>query len=380
MKRLCPCCRSTHVRHVFETPAVPVNSCILVEDPAESLEFPKASISLWHCPSCDFVWNATFDDRLVTYDERYEGTQAFSKLFKSYMRDLAEGWLNRFASPPKTILEAGCGQGEFLDVLSDLVDARFTGFDPAYRGDHNGIHVGVLPREAVNENDLVINRMTLEHVADPVAFLMDQKAHLADRGTLISQVPNAERMFRENLACELVYEHVNYFSQASLQAVHLTCGLTAEHFETNFANQHLTCFARHTSVKSSADPELARPDVTGFVRYCEEYPSRWQRWLDFKKSHGQALWVWGAGSRATAFLNWLPAPQSIEGVIDINPNKNRTFVLGTAAKTFLPAELADRKDVTIIVTNPVYLEEIRDLVVGQNTKAEFVDLDMRQLG
>jgi len=47
--------------------------------------------------------------------------------------------------------------------------------------------------------DLVINRMTLEHIPHPRRFIQTMTEWLAPGGTLITQVPNAARTIDEGV-------------------------------------------------------------------------------------------------------------------------------------------------------------------------------------
>ena len=86
------------------------------------------------CSECGLITNVAFDARLTDYSTDYESTQQFSPTFRSFNHELARNLIDRYDVRGKTIIEIGCGQGEFLSLLCELGDNRRIGFDPAYAG------------------------------------------------------------------------------------------------------------------------------------------------------------------------------------------------------------------------------------------------------
>ena len=378
----CPCCASQAPHHLLTTAPLPVNSCILTRSERTSLSIEKRSIELWYCPDCDFLWNRSFEPDLVTYDESYEGTQIYSGYFRSYISDLAERWLSQLPRIPGNILEVGCGQGEFLEVLSKVIPAPLAGYDPAYRGDAEdfaNIHRQELPSYPTELFDLVLNRMTLEHISAPLEFLSKQAKWLSSTGTLITQVPNSCRMVEEQLPCDLIYEHVNYFTAKSLKALHRRIGFTEVTTQTSYGGQHLDSLAGfnhlHTSETDQTEPETADSDVNGFRTALDQFSANWDRNFEKIGERNGEVWLWGAGSRATTFLGLLSRRDLVQGVIDINPKREGTYVLGTTRKTFRPERLSGRKNLSVIIANPIYLSEITKNLNALNVTATMYNLN-----
>jgi hypothetical protein len=82
--------------------------------------------------------------------------------------------------------------------------------------------------------------------------------------------------------------------------------------------------------------------------------------------------VWGAGSKGVSFLNLVSAGQDVSYVVDVNPNKTGLYIPGTGQIVSSPDELEGRELATVVVMNPLYVEEIRATLAGLGLHPEVV--------
>ena len=133
----CPSCLSKR-RFVFhELKEVPVNSVLNLKTREQALAFQRGNISLGFCENCGFISNVAFNSDFLEYSSEYESTQSFSPTYNSFARRLAHRLITRHDLHDKDLLEIGCGNGEFLNLLCELGDNRGIGFDPAYIADRS---------------------------------------------------------------------------------------------------------------------------------------------------------------------------------------------------------------------------------------------------
>ena len=131
MTRSCPTCQ-TSMQALLSFSGVPTNSCILMQDQEEARSYPRGDIVLGLCNQCGFICNMAFVQELTEYSGRYEETQGFSGTFNKYHQELAEDLIKRYQLQNKSVLEIGCGKGEFLELLCRLGGNKGLGFDPGY--------------------------------------------------------------------------------------------------------------------------------------------------------------------------------------------------------------------------------------------------------
>ena len=83
------------------------------------------------CANCGFIFNSAWDPQSTIYSDQYEETQGFSPTFNTFNRAIAEELVNSYDIRGKTVLEIGCGKGEFLSLICKLGGNRGIGYDPS---------------------------------------------------------------------------------------------------------------------------------------------------------------------------------------------------------------------------------------------------------
>ena len=110
----CPACGSHQVAEVLRAPKLPVHQNVLAATAEDALASTCGDLDLRLCRGCGFVFNLAFDQALMRYAPEYESSQAHSPYFKSYLDALVAELTRRHPLEGKTVVEIGCGKGEFL--------------------------------------------------------------------------------------------------------------------------------------------------------------------------------------------------------------------------------------------------------------------------
>jgi len=106
-------------------------------------------------------------------------------------------------------------------------------------------------------------------------------------------------------------------------------------------------------------PEDLAEDVACFSLDVRKKILVWRRYLNRLSSQGRRVVLWGAGSKAVAFLTTLKIFREVQYAVDINPFKQGTFIAGTGQQVIGPDFLRSYKPDVVIAMNPLYLKEIR---------------------
>jgi hypothetical protein len=378
----------------YELESVPVHSVLLLPTREEALDYPKGDIALGFCRVCGFISNVAFDPSLHEYSSRYEATQAFSPTFNAFARGLATRLIDQYDLHGKTIIEIGCGQGEFLTTLCELGGNCGVGFDPAYDSRRNEseaqdritfIRDFYSERYADYHGDFVCCRMTLEHIRHTADFVSTVRRSLGVQSNTIVffQVPDVKRILREVAFWDIYYEHCSYFSLGSLARLFRRCGFDVVNLVREYDGQYLMIEARPGNGKGGAfleqedDLEDLARDVAHF---SENYPHKldaWRRDLQGIRETGRRAVIWGAGSKGVAFLTTLDIQDEIEYAVDINPYKHGTYMAGTGQEIVAPEFLREYRPDAIIIMNPIYCSEIQQDLARMGVTAELMPVDFR---
>ncbi|RMH07434.1 MAG: methyltransferase domain-containing protein, partial [Nitrospirae bacterium] len=342
----------------LELKELPIHCNLLWSSREEALKAPKGDIHLAYCQACSMIYNVAFDPTQMNYAPGYETSLHFSQHFQSYASELAHQLVERYNLVGKTIIEIGCGRGEFLSLLCERGRNRGIGFDPSYekgKGERQiAEHVTIIEdvyseRYAKYKADFVCCRHVLEHIYEPRNFLAQLRAMVKDQPetVLFFEVPNAMYTIKDGGIWDIIYEHCSYFSAPSLTRLFAEIGLEVLRFYEMFGGQFLCIEASLKGGKMSdshvPQGELCRDHQSclqsSVPLFAERYRKKVNGWRDTLRhlaGKGERILVWGAGSKGVTFLNTVQESKSIEYVVDLNPHKQGRYIPGTGQKVIPP--------------------------------------------
>jgi 2-polyprenyl-3-methyl-5-hydroxy-6-metoxy-1,4-benzoquinol methylase len=142
---------------------------------------------------------------------------------KIYLEKITKFLDNYFPLQGQQVLEIGCGTGALMVELKKR-GAFVKGLEP---GNH-------MPEKEVEDDivhdyfpsnklegvfDLVIHFGVLEHIENPILFLLNQKRYLKREGKVFLAVPNCEPFFEAGDMSIFIHEHFSYFTRQNLSLI-----------------------------------------------------------------------------------------------------------------------------------------------------------------
>jgi SAM-dependent methyltransferase len=369
---------------------VPVFCNALLPTASEARAAPTGDIELAWSPTSGYLWNRAFDPALVAYDPAYENSLHHSPRFQAFARHVAERLVARYDLRGRRIVEIGPGEGNFLALLCELGANEGVGYDAAYdparhkvvTSERMRIIPAYYPFDRPVDGDLVVCQHVLEHLADPAALVEGVRRSIPDgRATAVYfEVPDATYMVEQLAVWDLIYEHRSYFAAPTLEALFLRAGFEVTEVDRAFGDQYLYLEARAGDGRSAEGAD-AVPDpaalaklgelVAAFGDQVRRVVTTWSERLAQWVGAGPVA-VWGAGSKGVTFLNLVEAGADVAYVVDVNPNKAGLHVPGTGQAVVDPAALAGRPLETVVVMNPLYVDEIRATLAELGSRADVV--------
>jgi 2-polyprenyl-3-methyl-5-hydroxy-6-metoxy-1,4-benzoquinol methylase len=186
--------------------------------------------------------------------------------------------LSRCNPRGKRLLEIGSGTGYLLGRLQNT-GAIATGLEPGEHATTGSLECSVpvirdfFPSSRIaGPFDLIVHFNILEHIENPIAFLVEQKKLLAPGGAIFCGLPDCEPYLAAGDTSLFVHEHYNYFTRRSVFCLATQAALRLECIEQGARGGML--FAHMTSRDPSAPPSFPRFSPTVFESRAVEIAER----------------------------------------------------------------------------------------------------------
>jgi nucleoside-diphosphate-sugar epimerase len=306
-----------------------------------------------------FVENEAFDDSLIDYSEGYENSQAHSVKFRAHMKSVL-ALLKQQAKRDSLIVEVGCGKGDFVKMVQADGYFKIQGYDASYEGSNQTIEKRYLNASDKIKADLVVLRHVLEHVPNPYKFLSMLKVVFGTTKIYI-EVPNYDWIVANKTFFDITYEHVNYFSQLSLQK--LFDASTATH-GLLFDDQYQYIIADLAALNIEFI-KLYESKYWQYVSFTDLFPNlRTDMERLDAAAEDRSVYIWGAATKGCLFLahcsNSNRLIDKVAFAIDQNPQKIGRYLPGSLIQIKSKQDFLNSTtgDALLIVSNPAYKDEI----------------------
>jgi SAM-dependent methyltransferase len=369
-KQSCPVCGHLGSTDFFSATGLPVTCASIFPTREEALAVPRGNLTLTSCNACSFVFNRTFDPTLSEVGARYESSQGASGAFSAFAEGLSRDWIERYGLAGKTVLEVGCGGGDFLARLVHDGVSRGVGIDPLADESKNGADPRlVLIAASFDERslevaaDALVCRHTLEHVRDVSGFLKVVRhwAARASHRVVLFELPAAERVFAERAFWDTYYEHCNYFTEQTLRHAFELAGFEVLALKSVYGSQYLILEARAAdapSHESRVDVARAQAAYGAYGHDVRSSIARCQAELEQLRDASPPLVVWQGASKTVGFLSMLADASVVDSAVELNPARHGKFLPGSGLAVHAPRELTRLRPGHVVLMNPIYLSEV----------------------
>lgn len=343
----------TAMREIYRAERLPVFQNRMFRSEASARNCARGDVVLVQSMESGLIFNRAFQPELMHYDADYQNEQGHSGAFKLHLDAMAKIVSRHFAG--MSLIEVGCGKGLFLEQLSEI-GFDVTGLDPTYEGSNPRIVKEYFTSASGIRAQGIVLRHVLEHVQDPMRFLVELLESNGGSGRIYIEVPCMDWIAQHRAWFDIFYEHVNYFRLSDFERM-FSSVIEAGHC---FDGQYLYVVADLASLRQPRyrpGDEFALPrDFMSAIGECRS------RVLASGRAAAHA--IWGGASKGVIFALFMEREGApIDTVIDINPAKQGKFLAATGLRVSSPEEGQQRLQpgADLFVMNSNYLREIQML-------------------
>ena len=383
----CHVCESNKLLIFYESDGIPTQASTLVPSYDEAIQAPRGDIKLAFCQHCSYICNQLYDTSKLDHSNS-DISLEHSPIFNAFSEQLAQDLIDKYDLREKTIVDVGCGDGDFLKRICKMGNNRGVGIDPGYNiagpkevmdGQVKFIKDFYSEKYAHLEADIVLCRHVLMDIDDPKGLLTAVRKALDthQKALLYFEVPNAEYNFGERVVWNIIYEHGSWFTPTSLSHLFRQCGFEVLDVSYCWNDEYLGIVARPVPYSSQppAPDSAAVQAFGGFLTGLEEefrgIVGNWHAQIEAVRGQGKKIVIWGSGSRGITFLNTFDLREVVDFVVDINPKRQNMYIPGSAHLVRSPDDLREYRPDLIIIVNPTYDAELRQQAKDMGLDCEF---------
>ncbi|MDZ7927280.1 MAG: class I SAM-dependent methyltransferase [Agrobacterium sp.] len=279
-----------------------------------------------HCGVCGLVQHSSPPSQ-ATIEAIFSSdyalhTRLVDNAFEKQRQTLYADWILNLldTSTIASIFEIGAGTGLLMAELRRRApQLRLRGVEPVVSAVSEAaadidIEVGLLRdiNTALLKVDVVLSVNVIEHVHDPVEFLMQSRAALSEGGRIVVICPDGDHPSTEML----IYDHIHSFTLRSFEKIVQRAGLTIT--DRQLAPAALGAFQAVVLSPGSND-SAASPMIDDLYERRSSFLRRWQQLdqvLSERVGDCSSLWAFGSGENAQLLRAYAPKVWSkVQGIV-----------------------------------------------------------------
>lgn len=396
IKGRCLACGAVLSEPVFVLDNMPVGAQAMPSKD-ELPEDKGVTLPLCCCPECGLT---QFDCEPVEYYRDAIRVVGLSKTMQDLRRADYAYLIDKFGLAGKRWLECGCGNGDFLKVLTEFpvdiygTEAGETNVAEAKSKLCNGdgcsdSHIMKFFPERADMDipggpfDCFLSFNFLEHQPDPRSMLGCIYNNLSEEGIGLITVPSYEYILEKGSYYELIRDHIANYDMDSLERLVVTCGFEVLEKARIGIGDTLRMVVRKSS--ASLNRRKTEPNVSAADTEKSDQKTSFNEEKDISKSSvlaynylmmkrdiagymedlerkGRSIALWGAGHQGFTIASTTALKDNVKYIIDSSPKKYGRYAPASHLEIVSPDTYFEHPVDVIMITAPGYAKEIEKTI------------------
>lgn len=310
-------------------------------------------LNLHQCQGCGLI---QFDCEPVSYYRDVIRAGGYSTTMTELRRKQYKHFIDSYNLKGKKIIEIGCGQGEFLNVLNEFPVQAYgieNKSDLVEIAKSKNLNVTKNFTESADtrlENgpfSAFLSFNFLEHQPDPNTMLQCIYNNLEEDGYGIITVPAFEYILENNSFYELIRDHIANYTKESLRFL-----IEKNGFEM------LECNRINRDTWEMIVKKRSRTNVNGLLQNYSSLKKQMQDYFTIRNNEGKKVAVWGASHQGFTTLSSMGISNKVAYIIDSAPFKQGKLSPASHIKIVSPEYYYEEPVECILIIAPGYTEEI----------------------
>lgn len=328
--------------------------------------YSQKYMTVYYCSKCQH--------RQIDYvmdDGFYENTSSVQEGCKQYYGDLnnKEGYIQKIKkyAHMDSILDVGCGQGEFLHTASRyfnnccgiepfLHENKFCAENIKYINEYFSSDL------LIPQYDVIASFQVLEHIVDVNEFARAYHKYMKEDGIGVINVPNGNEVFMKPCFSQIVMRHINYFSVYSLTGLLNKNGFEILEIENDISAMEITVYFRKNRK----------------VQNIQEHVEKLSHALNEELCDYNQIAIWGAGGKADCYASLLQEKNKgkILHIFDSDESKYGGYIGGLDISIEQPdTGIIEQMEAVVIFASTYNSEIIKDLTEIYNYKGKIIYIE-----
>lgn len=333
------------------------------------------NLNLHQCIKCGLI---QFDCEPVDYFRDVIRSGGYSTTMTELRRSQYSYLIDKYHLEGKKFLEVGCGQGEFLSVLTE--------FPVEVYGIENKNDLVELAQEKKlnvkkdfmeDENtkikgapfDVFLSFNFLEHQPNPNDMLNGIYNNLSENGMGLITVPSFEYILENDGYYELIRDHIAYYTFDTLRFLLEKNGFLV--LEEEMINRDTL------SIIVKKRPQI---NIDNIINSYSKITKQVNDYINQQIQEGKHVAIWGASHQGFTIASTANLKDKVDFIIDSAPFKQGKYSPSSHIPIISPEDAMKEDIDSIIIIAPGYVDEIANIIKNDfDSKIEIMTLMTNEL-